>query len=565
MNALTTPNKTLFISYSRKQSKWSDDLYYAIDEHTNYQRWRDNKIPISSDWWDSICLNIEGCYALIAIITQDYLNSVFCMGELEYALMLNKPVIALVLHDVTYPEKLDQQRLQFATVRNLEMRDVIIRVQQACDEIKDGYFQNRFVSEIHPRPHLRPPVPVPPKADSAPEEDVRLDKQVNEVRVHGQIPTRDLLSRFTEEKDQNISLARDLLNQLKERDDVSPWFDVGDEEHKLYTAEKQLAEEVRKREQRKKIRQDFDDMNVYVQGIQQQTSRIRPIGRFLKENPEFIEAQNLLKYVDIGTILPAPFDWIKIPAGNVTVVTFENWIDKQSAENKITYDVAPFSIAKYPVTNAQFRMFMQSEGYYRESLWTKSGWQYRKDKNLTEPNGWTDTRFQGDDKPVVGISWYEALAYCRWLSESMGENIALPSKQQWQRAAQAYPDGSDSQREYVWGNKWDSSACKNSVDSRHGSGTSTVTHYENKGNVSPCGVVDMMGNVWEWCLTSYRTGTHEIENKSTRCLCGGAWSSIGISDFRCDYWGKYGLSDRSNALGFRIVGNHLSSEALTIK
>ena len=107
MNALTTPNKTLFLSYSRRQTTWCDNLYTAIDTYTHYYRWRDNKIPESADWWDSICVNIEGCYAFVAILTQDYLDSVYCMGELEYALKLNKPVIALMLHDVDYPQKLN--------------------------------------------------------------------------------------------------------------------------------------------------------------------------------------------------------------------------------------------------------------------------------------------------------------------------------------------------------------------------------------------------------------------------------------------------------------------------
>ncbi|MEO0597798.1 MAG: toll/interleukin-1 receptor domain-containing protein, partial [Chloroflexota bacterium] len=114
MNALTTPTKTLFLSYSRRQTEWCNELYTAIDTDTPYYRWRDNKIPESADWWNSICLNIEGCYAFVAILTQDYLDSVYCMGELDYALKLNKPVIALMLQEVDYPQKLKEMRLQFA-------------------------------------------------------------------------------------------------------------------------------------------------------------------------------------------------------------------------------------------------------------------------------------------------------------------------------------------------------------------------------------------------------------------------------------------------------------------
>ncbi|MEO0597915.1 MAG: toll/interleukin-1 receptor domain-containing protein, partial [Chloroflexota bacterium] len=237
MNALTTPNKTLFLSYSRRQTEWCDKLYTAIDTYTHYYRWRDNKIPESADWWDSICLNIEGCYAFVAILSQDYLDSVYCMGELEYALKLNKPVIALMLQDVDYPQKLNERRLQFAQVSGLDMPQVINKVLSAANQITLGYMQDDFSTDIHSRKHLRPTVPTPKEATPTPEEDEILEEQIKEVAKHGQIPTRDLLRRYSEEKERNIILARELLDKIMERVDVPVFFDIVEEDQELYNAE----------------------------------------------------------------------------------------------------------------------------------------------------------------------------------------------------------------------------------------------------------------------------------------------------------------------------------------
>ena len=104
----------------------------------------------------------------------------------------------------------------------------------------------------------------------------------------------------------------------------------------------------------------------------------------------------------------------------------------------------------------------------------------------------------------------------------------LPTEVQWQHAAQG-----DNGREYPWGNKWDSSYCQNSVGGSWGSdgSTTTVTAYEGKGD-SPFDVVDMAGNVWEWCLTQYHSGNNDLNGINVRVLRGGSWSSS-ITNYFC--------------------------------
>jgi formylglycine-generating enzyme required for sulfatase activity len=218
---------------------------------------------------------------------------------------------------------------------------------------------------------------------------------------------------------------------------------------------------------------------------------------------------------------------------------------------KKTFDVAAFTIAKYPVTNRQFRLFMDAKGYENRSWWTDAGWEAREQgwdldtserkwkptgKGWTEPRFWQNKKWNGADYPAVGVSWYEAVAFCLWLQDKTGENVMLPTEQQWQRAAQALPDGRDSGYIYPWGNEWDGSLCNNSVGQDwQKNNTSQVTKYEEKGN-SPCGVTDLIGNVWEWCLTDCERGKTDINEVATyRVLRGGSWYYSHLDVFRVVY------------------------------
>ena len=235
------------------------------------------------------------------------------------------------------------------------------------------------------------------------------------------------------------------------------------------------------------------------------------------------------------SLMPQPFDWIEIP-------------------NK------GYSIAKYPITNAQFAKFIESGGYENKQWWTKEGWKKRLEgwhydddwkasgSSWTEPLYWQDSKWNGDIQSVVGVSWYEAIAFCLWLSDATNEKIMLPTDYQWQHAAQEY-DG----RVYPWGNDWNSALCKSSVDENGIARTTAVNAFEGKGD-SPFGVVDMAGNIWEWCLTDYENKSNDMNSTARyRVLRGGSWNSSDMASLRCDF--RYGnnVNLRLSYGGFRIT------------
>lgn len=243
--------------------------------------------------------------------------------------------------------------------------------------------------------------------------------------------------------------------------------------------------------------------------------------------------------LDIHQLLPAPFAWLSIPGGSVTLDDPGGYL--MAAK---TLKVAPFSIAQYPITNAQYQVFIDAIDGYADARW----WDYSK-----AAQEWHDENphakavdFGEGDHPRTHVSWYEAQAFCRWLSVQTGEAVQLLSEAQWQYAAQGTKGYL-----YPWGNEWEAQRCQNGVETQN-IGTASVQTYEGRGD-SPFGVVDMIGNVWEWCLTSWDSGADSIEGDDVRVLRGGSWFDDVLGFFRTTRRRSWNPDIRSDLRGFRIV------------
>jgi formylglycine-generating enzyme required for sulfatase activity len=231
------------------------------------------------------------------------------------------------------------------------------------------------------------------------------------------------------------------------------------------------------------------------------------------------------------------FSWVEIPGGRGTMATNDPWTRTLSIPEQT------YRMAKYPVTNAQYAKFVEAGGYSTERWWTKPGWQTRQAEKWTQPLHWTDAKWKGPEQPVVGVSWYEAVAFCQWLSEATGEKIMLPTEAQWQYAAQG-----DDGRAFPWGNEWDAGRCNNNVAGKGIGRTTPVQQYEGKGD-SPFGVVDMAGNVWEWCLTAFLGGKNDLDGTDRRMLRGGSWASA--SWYGWCWYGNFLTCRNKNIPAFR--------------
>jgi len=188
-----------------------------------------------------------------------------------------------------------------------------------------------------------------------------------------------------------------------------------------------------------------------------------------------------------------------------------------------TLTLAGYHITKYPVTVGHYRVFVGAGGYHRRRYWTAAGWAWRQAVGKTQPKFWDVEKWAGDDRlPVVGVSWYEARAYCRWLSEETGGSFRLPTEAEWEKAAR----GSDG-RIYPWGDEFDVGRCNTRA---RGLNQTEPVGRHSPGGDSPYGCAEMAGNVSEWTLSQYKPypynpgdGRHEGEGEEDRVIRGGSW------------------------------------------
>ncbi|MGE0644322.1 MAG: SUMF1/EgtB/PvdO family nonheme iron enzyme [Nitrospira sp.] len=226
--------------------------------------------------------------------------------------------------------------------------------------------------------------------------------------------------------------------------------------------------------------------------------------------------------------------WVEIPGGKIKLEEVDH-----------VFQVKPFKIAKYPVTNAQFQAFLEAADGYQNDEW----WEGIQHQEVAQ-SSWSEA-----NSPRETVSWYEAVAFCRWLSIKVSGqggtsvSIRLPTEWEWQQAA----TGGDSQREYPWKGGWNAARC-NSEESRLRQ-TTAVGMYPQ--GATQQGVLDMAGNVWEWCLNEYASPEQpkavRIDKEGDfRAFRGGSWYN-GPVNLRASNRGSYGAGYRYNGIGFRLA------------
>jgi len=289
-----------------------------------------------------------------------------------------------------------------------------------------------------------------------------------------------------------------------------------------------------------------------------------------------------------------------------------------------TVDLPAFSIGKWSVTNAEFACFMEAGGYANEKYWQGdlaqrwlkgeevAGGQLKSyidiwkilqtyddvrktleqsknfkpsdvdfyeriakmseeemkeyfgkslsQKSRSQPEYWKNRERNNPSQPVVGITWFEAKAYCVWLSEVTGKEYRLPTEVEWEAAARGLPSPSQGEglgvRVYPWGNDWDKEKA-NSLEGRVMK-PSPVGAYTAAGAVSSFGAEDQAGNVYDWTSSLYLPYPYDTEKSEVseadgeRTVRGGSWY-FNLRLVRCANRLGYVPDSFSNNIGFRLV------------
>ena len=172
-------------------------------------------------------------------------------------------------------------------------------------------------------------------------------------------------------------------------------------------------------------------------------------------------------------------------------------------EPEATIALPAFWLARYPITVAQYAPFV-AEGYREdaEHWWTTAGWQWKQSQQRTQPWRWDHPDYSGANQPVIGVTWYEATAYCAWLNDQVaaqGYEFRLPTEAEWEAAA-AY-DAQMQRRNYPWGA--DEPTPERAIYKESKLGRPAPVGCCPSG-AAACGVLDLAGNVWEWTTSSYK-------------------------------------------------------------
>jgi len=281
--------------------------------------------------------------------------------------------------------------------------------------------------------------------------------------------------------------------------------------------------------------------------------------------------------------------WIAIEAGSFTMGDDSSEREWEKPAHQVQLSQA-FWMARYPVTNSEFAVFMEEGGYKNRAYWCDESWawlQCNDDRKLKAwvkqndyrdwslewirpdeaPRFWCSQYFNAPNQPVVGVSWYETRAYARWLNTKLQEgtpplphriaDVRLPTEAQWEKAAKG-----GAENDYPWGDSNpDSRDLANFSETKVGR-TTPIGCFPM--GATPLGLMDMAGNVWEWCCDHWDAKAYSqrkgaitnplVKNDGpVRVLRGGSWD-YGAYDLRCASRGRYLPAIRFDNVGFRLCG-----------
>jgi formylglycine-generating enzyme required for sulfatase activity len=309
---------------------------------------------------------------------------------------------------------------------------------------------------------------------------------------------------------------------------------------------------------------------------------------------------------------------VDIPGGMYRIGSDEGLYESEAPVHNV--ELTPFAIAQFPVTNAEWALFMQAGGYDDERWWETEearAWRrgegtaegakqqlhdYRKSAQdnfdsirqwhqqgrltsqeaddweaiarmsdeefetllaewyppgrQTQPAYWHDDAFNHPAQPVVGVCWFEAQAYCAWLSAQTGQTFRLPTEAEWEAAARGVQ-----RRRYAFGDDFDAARCNTfETHIRH---TTPIGVFPD--GQTPEGLVDMTGNTWDWTSSLYTPYPYDAADGreapsppgALRVVRGGPWYyDQGHTHASCRAFDAPG--GRGSLLGLRVVQSFLS-------
>jgi Sulfatase-modifying factor enzyme 1/TIR domain len=540
----------LFISYSRDDKQYVHELAQALKDETQHDVWIDRRLVGADRWWDTILDEIERCECFVVVLTPRCVTSIFCAAELSYALELGKPILPLLMKPCDIPPNL--KHIQYIDIGNVSLERTLLRCAQALNRIEVRLVKGDFAA-----PAVKPPrLPMPELKEgersehvsevyAAAEEAVAAGNAALAERLFRQVILADpgglgvaaneRLDEIRWERGRSISyanIARLAANPATMRGARAAWRAYVQKYGKHYDPNG-YGSVLADTETPVLVETTSSSCCDQVESIRRKT--LIAIILSAERNP-IERADAARKLAELGDTragvglqpngLP-DIAWCTVPAGE--------FIFQDSA--RLT--LPTFYAARYLVTYEQFQAFVDApDGFYNKKWWEGLA------KREMQPGQQT---FKFGNHPRENVSWYDAVAFCRWLSAKLGYPVRLPTDQEWEKVARG-PDG----RLYPWGNDF-ASGYANIDESIYGNigsfylGRTTAVGIYPQG-ASPYGALDISGNVWEWTLTD-RDGAGKSEHRIAR---GGSWHED-QGNATAPFYMEFDAGLRFDAAGFRVV------------
>lgn len=565
----------IFVSYARADKPYCIRIIETLHAH---DVWYDQRLYAGQDWWQEILRRLEWCEVFLYLLSPDSVTSQYCRRELELALRLKRDIIpVMITRDTVLPDNMrDWQYVDLSdnlTVENVsQLLNAILMVER--QKTSEPALADVAAPDSPAGSSAKPADAISNAVRALEKGDYR-----QAVRLLRQAKASGYQSRFVK-IDKLLRVAESALKERKQTKEVEREY-----QHIValfaFESTRQLACEALE-----EFRREFGDYDprelrklckpaaaeVPANNRPRRSNNIRPTpspppvesaartrsrrpaarassqavpdrpgaaGPALKATPQ-VEMPRLLPDADspltVKEVLPM-LQWCDIPHGAVTVSSI---VGADEDFGEMTVPVDNFVMSKYPVTNAQFAIFAQAEDGYKNSRWWTFSAHAQRWFKLGK--GVAEARFSGDQHPRENVNWYEAMAFANWLGSLLKMKVALPTVAQWQRAAQG-----DDDRYYPWGDEYNEERC-NTLET--GLKTTTPVDRYHQG-VSPYGVYDMAGNVWEWTTNSAAAAEEGRDHR--RAVAGGSY--VSPCD-RAQTSFRYYLDPRVrySSIGIRLVG-----------
>lgn len=499
----------LYLSYAQNDAPYCMELVECL--HGIHEIWYDQRHTFDDRWRQEIQRRLSWCDAFLYLLSAESLTARNCQDELRFAKEANCFILAL------------QTETGIHVPRDFEQH-TFLDLSHGLNPSNQRMLLNQLLETER---HLQAKIVQSWNAEAEPNQNRNVSAQPYPLMQIGGNAGGVLEEGIKALNRGEYDNAMHLLQQAQESGPASPYVDVSS---LLAQTRVNLQED----NSRKLAEQLYPPIRELVRSPHNRELGCQAFASFQRDFPHYDPDQLS------AACAPSPLahlHWCNIPEGE-TIISQGN--------RKVKYWLEAFRISRYPITHAQFQSFIEADEGYRSERW----WQFSDEARTWhqhQPHP-VNARFPYENHPRELVSWFEAMAFCGWLSELMQFEVRLPSEQQWQRAAQG-----DEERIYPWGIQFQARRC-NCAEANHQQTTAVDAHPD---GASPFAVEDLVGNVWEWCENESPPLAEEIllNPPSRRMLRGGSFLStserLSIAAVQTLLPGK-----RAATVGFRVAATH---------